>query len=235
MKQGTGHGDDQKIVVFWTRRESVCDGCREQLPPGSLIRLREETAWCLDCADLDHLVFLPRGDTALTRRAAKRSGLSAVVVRWSRSRRRYERQGILVEEPALRQAEEECLSDSDRREARRLRAAEARARADRRYVEDFARAIRSRYPDCPEGVDLEIAERACQRYSGRVGRTAAARTLADEAVDLAVRAHVRHHHTSYDRYLMSGYERDEARSRVRTEVEAVLARWQASERPEPEG
>jgi hypothetical protein len=28
-----------------------------------------------------------------------------VVVRWSRARKRYERQGILVEEPALRQAD----------------------------------------------------------------------------------------------------------------------------------
>ena len=81
--------DGTKIVVFWTTRESLCDGCGERLPPGGLIRLRDEAAWCLGCADLDHLVFLPRGDAALTRRAARHSGLTAVVVRWSRSRRRY--------------------------------------------------------------------------------------------------------------------------------------------------
>jgi hypothetical protein len=231
-EEGFGQQGRPKIVVFWTRRGSVCDGCGEQLPPGGLIRLREETAWCLDCSDLDHLVFLPRGDAALTRRAVKHSGLSAMVVRWSRSRRRYERQGILVEETALLRAEEECLSDFDRREARRLRAAEAWTRADRRYVEDFARAIRSRYLGCPEGTDLEIAERACERYSGRVGRTAAAKALADEAIELAVRAHVRHRYTRYDEYLMNVWERNEARAGVRTEEEEVLARWRASERSE---
>jgi len=43
---------------------------------------------------------LPSGDAALTRRAKRASGLSVVVVRFSRARRRYERQGILVEEEA---------------------------------------------------------------------------------------------------------------------------------------
>jgi hypothetical protein len=66
---------------------------------------------CLACADLDHPVFLPAGDAALTRRATKASSLSAVVLRWSRARKRYERQGVLVEDPALTLAEEQCLSD----------------------------------------------------------------------------------------------------------------------------
>ena len=50
----------------------------------------------------DHLVFLARGDVALTRRAGKYSTLRAVVLRFSRSRKRYERQGILVEEGGIR-------------------------------------------------------------------------------------------------------------------------------------
>jgi hypothetical protein len=45
-------------------------------------------------------VFLPAGDAALSRRARKASTLSAVVVRFSRPRKRYERQGILVEPKA---------------------------------------------------------------------------------------------------------------------------------------
>lgn len=61
---------------------------------------------CLDCADLGHLVFLPRGDTALTRRSREASVLSAVVVRFDRRHGRYERQGVLVEEEALAPAEE---------------------------------------------------------------------------------------------------------------------------------
>jgi hypothetical protein len=36
-----------------------------------------------------------------------------VVVRWSRSRKRYERQGILAESEAIERAEPECLSDAE--------------------------------------------------------------------------------------------------------------------------
>ncbi len=50
---------------------------------------------------MDHLVFLPAGDVGLTRRAHRASELSAVVVRFSRSRKRYERQGLFVEDSAL--------------------------------------------------------------------------------------------------------------------------------------
>jgi hypothetical protein len=59
---------------------------------------------CLYCAKLDHLVYLPAGDAALSRRAKQASGLTAIVMRFSRSRKRYERQGILIEESALKQA-----------------------------------------------------------------------------------------------------------------------------------
>ena len=78
-----------------------------------------ERAW--RTADLDHLVFLAAGDAALTRRAKKASTLSAVVVRWSRTRKRYERQGILIEEAALEAAEQACLADEDARMRRRER------------------------------------------------------------------------------------------------------------------
>jgi len=53
------------------------------------------------------LEFLPSGDAALTRRATKASQLSAVVVRWSTRRNRYERQGILAEPAAIEQAAQE--------------------------------------------------------------------------------------------------------------------------------
>lgn len=71
---------------------------------------------CLHCADLGHLEFLPAGDAALTRRAKRASRLSAVVVQWSSSRKRYERRGILVELEAFGQAEAECLADAEGRE-----------------------------------------------------------------------------------------------------------------------
>ena len=74
-----------QIVVFMTRTNPRCDDCGEELGRGAWIRKVEDKAQCLECADLDHLAFLPRGDTALTRRAAKHSRLKAVVVQWARA------------------------------------------------------------------------------------------------------------------------------------------------------
>lgn len=61
---------------------------------------------CLACVGLGDLEFLPAGDALLTRRAKAKSARHAVVVRIDRSRKRYERQGLLVEAELLRQAKE---------------------------------------------------------------------------------------------------------------------------------
>jgi hypothetical protein len=60
---------------------------------------------CRHCAKLDHLVYLPAGDAALSPLACLARRLSAILMRFSRSRKRYERQGVLVEESALKQVE----------------------------------------------------------------------------------------------------------------------------------
>ena len=100
--------------------------------------MEEGRPLCLACADVDHLVFLPRGGTALSRRAKKYSTLSPVVVRFSRSRRRYEHQGVLVEEQALGRAEQQGLADAEARTLARALAAQRRARVDEQYVRTFA-------------------------------------------------------------------------------------------------
>lgn len=195
--------DDLK--VFITSRESTCDECKEDLGSKAWITLtKDKGALCLSCADLDHLVFLPSGDAALTRRARKHSTLSAVVLKWSKARKRYERQGLLVEEPAVIQAETECLADGDAREQRRIREAERRAQIDLAYVKRFAEAAQTLYPKCPSRTTTAIAEHACTKYSGRVGRSAAAKVFDEHAVRLAVVAHVRHVETRYDELLMNG-------------------------------
>ena len=80
----------QDLKVFITTREASCGECGEDLGRKAWITLaRERGALCLSCADLDHLVYLPSGDAALTRRARKYSTLSPVVLRWSRARKRY--------------------------------------------------------------------------------------------------------------------------------------------------
>ncbi len=220
-----------ELKVFITTTEATCAECGEELGRSAWITLtRDKGALCLSCADLDHLLFLPAGDAALTRRARKHSTLTAVVLRWSRARQRYERQGLLVEEPALARAEEECLADAEVRARRREREAERRAGLDREYVQRFAARVRELYPGCPPGRELVIAEHACRKYSGRVGRSAAARSLDAAAVRLAVTAHVRHAETDYDELLARGYDRWEARDEVAEAVARVLARWESADR-----
>ena len=163
---------------------------------------------------------------ALTRRAKKYSSLCAIVLRWSASRRHYERQGLLVQKEALEKAEAECLKDEDAREQRRLREAEMRKQIDQNYVKQFAERIRELYPKCPAGHEKKIAEHACQKYSGRVGRTAAAKTFDESTLKLAVIAHIRHVMTNYDELLSKGCERFEARETVNDKVFNTLASWQ---------
>jgi hypothetical protein len=217
----------EELKVFITSRESTCDECKVDLGSKAWITLkRDKGALCLSCADLDHLVFLPSGDAAVTRRAKKHSTLSAVVLKWSTARKRYERRGLLVEEAALRQAESECLADEDARAQRRICEADRRAELDLVYVERFAEAVRQLYPKCPPETARSIAEHACTKYSGRVGRSAAAKALDEQAVRLAVVAHVRHVETPYDRLLMKGWDRFDARVNVEDEVRTVLEKWQ---------
>jgi len=213
-------------TVYIVNRESRCDECKGDLGRHAWITLEDGHAVCLACADLEHLVFLPSGDAALTRRARKHSRLSAVVIKWSRARKRYERQGLLVEDEALTRAEEECAADAASREARRKQAAARRAEIDEEYVSRFAACVRGLYPNCPAGRERAIAEHACRKYSGRVGRSAAAKALDEDAVRLAVIAHIRHAETPYDDLLQSGHERHDARAQVDALVSTVLDAWQ---------
>ncbi len=221
--------ETEELKVFISTRESTCDDCKEDLGRKAWITLvRDKGALCLSCADLDHLIFLPSGDAALTRRARKHSLLSAVVLKWSRARRRYERQGLLVEEVALELAEDECLADADLRARRREREAERRAELDETFVERFAAKIREAFPRIVSGREQKIAEHACLKYSGRIGRSALGQKMDEQAVRLAVIAHIRHNETNYDELLGRGWERSDARRAVAERVHEVLDEWQAA-------
>ena len=78
--------------------------------------------------------------------------------------------------------------------------------------------------ECREGLGRKSRSRPA-RSTPDACRSAAARRLDDEAVRLAVVAHVRHRETPYDRLLADGEDRQVARARVRREVEAVLESW----------
>jgi len=215
------------LVIIQPIRDWACAECGGT---GDLLRMDDAGPLCLTCADLDHLVFLPAGDAALTRRAMKASSLSAVVVRWSRARKRYERQGVMVEDPALVLAEEQCLSDKDARMRRRDRDQARRASADEEYQAHLAEEITRLFPGCPPGRATAIARHTGMRGSGRVGPSAAGRALDKDAVTLAVIASVRHLDTRYDALLMSGIPRDAARDRVRPGIDRILTAWREPSR-----
>jgi len=101
-----------------------------------------------------------------------------------------------------------------------------RAELDHEYVARFAARVRDLYPNSPEGRETEIAEHACRKYSGRVGRSSAAKALDEQAIRLAVVAHIRHAETPYDELLLGGYDRRDARAQVGDQVSAVLQDWQ---------
>lgn len=219
------HRATPDLVVVQPVKDWTCAECRDAHDAGSLLIMADDRPLCMTCADMDHLIFLPSGDAALTRRAKKESKLSAVVVRWSRSRKRYERQGLLVEETALETAEQQCLDDEDARMRRRDRDRVRRAEQDLELQARFAKEITRLYPGCPEQRAEAIAAHAALRGSGRVGRSAAGRSLDETAIMLAVVASVRHENTDYDELLMSGVPREEARDRIRDTIDEVLDGW----------
>jgi hypothetical protein len=90
--------------------------------------------------------------------------------------------------------------------------------------------VRERYPGCAPSEETVIAERACEKYSARVGRSAAAKRFDPEAIDLAVRAHVRHAHTEYEALMARGWSRGDARSAVASQVDQILEVWKSHPR-----
>lgn len=86
------------VVVQPFKPEWTCHRCGGT---GDFLMMETPGPACLGCVGLDDLEFLPAGDALLTRRAKANSTRYAVVVRFSRTRRRYERQGLLVEPRAL--------------------------------------------------------------------------------------------------------------------------------------
>ena len=137
-------------VVFQILRDSECSECGEEIEQNDLLWMEAEKPLCLACANLADLIYLERGDATLTRRATKYSARKAVVVRFSRSRGRYERQGILIEESALAAAESSCAEDAPQRAAARAKDKKRRAHEDRILALRMAARILELFPDAPK-------------------------------------------------------------------------------------
>jgi hypothetical protein len=100
--------EPELVVIQPLNAEWACHRCGGT---GDLLMMENPGPACLRCLGLDDLEYLPAGDALLTRRAKAKSKRHAVVVRFSRSRRRYERRGLLVEPEALAAAERELGCD----------------------------------------------------------------------------------------------------------------------------
>ncbi|KAJ5359681.1 uncharacterized protein N7496_012094 [Penicillium cataractarum] len=102
--------------------------------------------------------------------------------------------------------------------------------ANPRYTnsQDPARTLlRRHFPMMPGHILDSIVEYAFQEGSGRVGCD---ETLSDsEKAQLAVEAHIRHHHTPYEAMLESGLDRELAHRRVRETVQRIRKAWEGTD------
>ncbi len=86
------------VAVIPSRSDWACHRCGGT---GDFLVMENAGPACLACVGLVDLVFVPAGNALLSRRVKAGSGRCAVVVRFSKTRRRYERQGLLVEPEVL--------------------------------------------------------------------------------------------------------------------------------------
>ena len=100
-----------ELTVLRVFKDSECEACKKKIPNGSFLFVEVGQSLCLSCAKLDELEYLPRGNANLTRYVTKNSTTHVVIVEFSRFRKKYERQGILVEKTILREARKELLID----------------------------------------------------------------------------------------------------------------------------
>lgn len=102
-------------VVYLLTSSSRCHACDRKLEPGEIVKLEDakddREALCKQCAKLDRLKFVPKGNARVTKMATSFSKTKFVVMQWSHVWKCYERQGVLVEEEALAKAEREAKSD----------------------------------------------------------------------------------------------------------------------------
>lgn len=214
--------------IYLSRKEKqICNRCFGVIPKGHqfVAETEKSRGTCFKCSVFRHYSLLPSGDAAMTRRSKKHSARCGVVQEWNQRRKRYERKGQYVEPNAILLAKAECEADQSKRDAKNIKAAVVREVKDKEYITEFSIAIRKRYPNCPLNREVKIAEHACEKHSGRVGRTADAKTFDSKMIDLAVEAHIRHAETNYDNEFSKGKRKKEIRSDLKFEIQKKMGQW----------
>ncbi len=214
--------------IFLTKKEKLrCISCGKKIPLGKSFVAESENhkGTCFSCSPFVGYVLLPPGNVAMTRRSKKHSTLCGVVLAWNQRGKRYERRGQLVEAIAIEKARVECEQDQASRDRKNKKAAIIREQKDREFVVNFAEAIRTQYPNCPVKREFAIAMHACEKHSGRVGRTAKAKEFDAKMIDLAVEAHIRHTETNYDQQFGKGKGKKEIRVEIKSDIHTIMNKW----------
>jgi hypothetical protein len=214
--------------IFLTKKETLkCSACKKPVLLGQayVAETEKHKGTCLSCSPFAKSAFLEPGNAALTRRSKKHSSYCGILFAWNKRRKRFERKGQYVEAKAITMAQVECEEDAKERALKNEKAAIKRVAEDKIYVAEFSVAIRKRYPNCPKNREVAIAKHACEKYSGRVGRTANAKQFDGEMIDLAVEAHIRHKETNYDSQFNKGVTKRTIRSNVKQDITKVLRKW----------
>jgi hypothetical protein len=214
--------------IFVTKKErTFCQKCNTNIPKGDFFVSETEKGKgiCFSCSPFVNYYFLPPGNVAMTRRSKKHSNICGVVQEWNQRRRRHERKGQYIEAIAVEKAHQECEADKEKRTIKNTKAAAVREKQDKIYIAEFAKVIRSFYPNCPIERETLIAQHACEKYSGRVGRSADAKVFDKKMVDLAVEAHIRHSETNYDLQFGKGKEKKEIRADVKFDIQKIMLKW----------
>ncbi|KAE8147468.1 hypothetical protein BDV25DRAFT_160298 [Aspergillus avenaceus] len=164
-------------------------------------------------------VFVAKGDVYVTRncRAKTKESQRIVYLIYDNTGRRTI--GIRVPSDIYTGVVESAAATAESR-ANAVKSRDAKDLAHARHV------LCTQFPLMPTESLETILDHAFLKGSGRVGRTT---YVPDERkAGLAVEAHIRHTHTSYEALLNAGKDREEARKAVWGMVCAIKAAWEGS-------
>jgi len=178
----------------------------------------------------DNWEFLPRGSAFITRQV-KKGPHWVLKGRYNRKGGYRPVKGVYASHSAIRKAQAEAAASEAKRRKARQKSQIYRQKADRKYHQTFEKACLEFLNFAPAYSDLarEIATGtttwACEKHSGRVGRTNQ-KSLMDKA-GLAVRAYIRHRYTDYESNLpvFSDYYADEAHRQAKADAHCDVDRF----------
>lgn len=174
--------------------------------------------------------FLPRGNAFVTRQV-KKGPHWVLKGRYNRRGGYTPVKGIYAPSSAIEAARAAAAATEARREKIRQKSRIRREKADEKYHQEFEKACLQFLDFTPIHSDLaqEIAGGttawACEKHSGRVGRTDQISLM--DKVTLAVRAYIRHRYTDYESSLpdFSDYFADEAYREVKADAHYDVDRF----------